>query len=396
MQEDRGPMRSEVALPKGRPWVALLASVLFLAVLVAYFAGHKPISPSGLGSLLAAIGDLLLTVVVVGVGGGIGRRLAPGDGATPVHRTAVQAALGLGCLALLVLALLWAGIFLKGVAWAALVLLAIVFGKSSLQWFASWDRLRLYRPTNRVEAAAALAVVIFLGLGLAEALAPPVHFDALVYHLELPQRFISVGSLFVPTDNLYWGLPLNGEMLYTLAMALGRTQTAAVLGFAAALLTCAGVFALGCEVGRPAAWAAVLALLVGPSLAASSGWGYVDWWAALFGFALIAVLARREPPLGIREAALAGALAGFAGGVKYTAAIALPAGFLAVLSAAPNRRGVQWVWSSWRQASSCFPWLVKNTAATGLLSTLILGQDQTSECVRRADRSVPPLHRPAR
>jgi hypothetical protein len=129
-------------------------------------------------------------------------------------------------------------------------------------------------------------------------------------------------------------------MLYTLAMELGRAETAAVLGFAAAWLTGVGVFALAAQFGRSAAWAALLALFAAPSLAASAGWGYVDWWAALFGLALIAIVLRIRISSSPRLAILAGVMAGFAAGVKYTAAIALLAGFVALVAAIPNRRGL--------------------------------------------------------
>ncbi|HKY84098.1 MAG TPA: hypothetical protein VJ160_04640 [Anaerolineales bacterium] len=363
---DERPTSGEAKASKGQRGLAALAALFFFAVLTAYFAGHKPVSPDGLRSILAAVGDLLLAAIVIGLGGGIGRRLAGHGGRNHASFLVVQAALGLGCLALLILLLLSTSLLSSASGWALVVLLLLLFGKSSLHWFGSWAALKSFRPVNWMEGAAALAVAALLGMALIEAAAPPVHFDALVYHLDLPQRFLAAHSLSTPTDNLYWGLPLTGEMLYTLAMALGRPQTATVLGFAAALLTGAGVFVLAAEFGRLAGWAALLALFAAPSLAASSGWGYVDWWAALYGFALIAIVIRVDASSPSRQAILAGAMAGFAGGVKYTAAIALPAGFMAICIAAPNRRGLRlgllFLATGLLVLS---PWLLKNAVATG-------------------------------
>jgi len=386
MQETprNAPAQGDGAAAKRRLFIAVVALLIVLAILVAYYAGHKPISLAGVSSLLAAAGDLLLATILLALGGGVGRRLAGNITASSVPFLVVQAALGLGSLALLILALLAAGLFSAPLAWGLVALLLVVFGRSSLKWISSWGSLKELRPSNAIEGAALLAVVIVLGLGLIEAAAPPLHFDALVYHLELPQRFLAGRSLLVPTDNPYWGLPLTGEMLYTLAMALGRPQTAAVVGFGAALLACVGVFALASEFGRPAGWASLLALLAGPSLAASSGWAYVDWWAALFGFALMAVVMRRDPPWQVVDAILAGTLAGFAAGVKYTAAIALPAGFFAIWAALPSRRGLRLGLAFLATGSLVLsPWLIKNLAITGSPLYPYLGGGEETAVVRQ-------------
>ena len=386
MQEIPGkaPTQGDTGAPQRRLFMAVVASLIVFAILVGYYAGHKPISVAGMSSLLAAVGDLLIATLILGLGGGVGRRLAGNLAANSIPFLVVQAALGLGCLALLILGLLSVGLFSAVLAWGLVALLLVVFGRSSLKWFSSWGSLEVFRPANAIEGAALLAVAVVLGLGLIEAAAPPVHFDALVYHLELPQRFLAGGSLSAPADNPYWGLPLTGEMLYTLAMALGRPQTAAVVGFGAALLACVGVFALASEFGRPAGWASLLALLAGPSLAASSGWAYVDWWAALFGFALIAVVLRVDSSFQIRDAILAGVLAGFAGGVKYTAAIAVPAGFLAIWAALPSRRGLRLGLVFLATGILLLsPWLIKNWVITGSPLHPYLGGGEGTSVVRQ-------------
>jgi hypothetical protein len=195
--------------PKKR-WLGVLAALIFFAVLIAYFAGHKPITPDGLRSILAALRDLLVATIVVGLGGGIGRRAAGDMVENSVVSLVVQAALGLGCLALLILAMLSVGLLSSASAWGVVVFLLLLFGKSSLRWFGSWSGLRAFRPENWMEWAAVVAVAVLLGMALAEAAAPPMHFDALVYHFDLPQRFLAAHSLSTPTDNPYWGLPLMG------------------------------------------------------------------------------------------------------------------------------------------------------------------------------------------
>jgi hypothetical protein len=182
-------------------------------------------------------------------------------------------------------------------------------------------------------------------------------------------------------------------MVYTLAAGLGRPQTAAVVGFAAAALTCAGVFALAGGIGRPAAWISLIALLTGPSIAGAAGWGYVDWWAGLFGFAVIAIILHVHETSPFRWVAVAGVMAGFAAGSKYTAALAIPAGVVAVLSASPTRRGLRFAALFLVAAMIVLlPWLLKNVAGTGTPLYPYLGAAANISPARQSAvvGSVPP------
>jgi hypothetical protein len=362
-----GPPAKEGDSLRGRWALAVLAAAAFLGVVLGYYFSHKPISASGAAAVLAVFGDVALALFLVTVAGGLGRRILGSAPPGPtVGGLVIQSALGLGVMAMSVLALLWIGVFRQPVAWLTAIVVALVSGKSSLRWLEGWRTLQEYRPKSGWERAAAVAVVLFLVPPFLEALAPPVHFDALVYHLDLPRHFLQTGSLFGPMDNLYWGLPLTGEMVYTLAAGLGRPQTAAVVGFAAAALTCVGIFALASEIGRPAGWVSLIALLSGPSIASAAGWGYVDWWAGLFGFALIAILLHVHQASPLRWVAVAGVMAGFAAGSKYTAALAIPAGLVAIVFASPTRRGLRFAVLFLVAAMTVLlPWLLKNVAGTG-------------------------------
>ena len=154
-----------------------------------------------------------------------------------------------------------------------------------------------------------------------EALAPPAAFDALVYHLTLPAEFVRQGRLFLTTWNPYWGQPLGSEMLYTWAVALGRPETAAVLGWGIGVLALIGAFGLARSFGRSAAWGALAALLAGGTTVALLGHAYAEYPAMLYGGACAIVLDgwRRDPDS--RRPLWAGALAGFAFGTKYTGAV---------------------------------------------------------------------------
>src|SRR3990172_7331648 len=118
-------MSGDARASKSQRVLGALAALLFFAVLTAYFAGHKPISPDGLRSILASIGDLLLAAVVIGLGGGIGRRGGGDSGKNIAPFLVVQAALGLGCIALLILLLLSTSLLSPASAWGLVVLLLL-------------------------------------------------------------------------------------------------------------------------------------------------------------------------------------------------------------------------------------------------------------------------------
>jgi hypothetical protein len=128
------------------------------------------------------------------------------------------------------------------------------------------------------------------------ALAPAVKWDALSYHLQLPRLYLAAGGIrFVP-ENPYWGHAQLTEMLYTLAMALHRAETAAVLGWGIAVLLLLGVIGFSEErlsrmqpAAQPGAagWVAVAALMAGYSLRTLQGAAYTDLFSALIGLAAL-------------------------------------------------------------------------------------------------------------
>ncbi|MGH2606298.1 MAG: hypothetical protein ACRDG5_06870, partial [Anaerolineales bacterium] len=112
--------------------------------------------------------------------------------------------------------------------------------------------------------------------------------------------------------------------------------------------------------------AAVAALLAGETIAASLGWAYADWLAALHGMALVGLLDTvREKPSDA-PVACAGLAAGFAFGSKLTAGAAIPIGAIALFAVAGPRPRLRWlVIYATCAFGAGIPWLVKNLVATG-------------------------------
>ena len=102
-------------------------------------------------------------------------------------------------------------------------------------------------------ATGCLALVIF-GFTLLTALAPPLKFDALVYHLALPRQYLLAGRMDYVPQIMFWGMPQTAEMLYTWAMSLGGEPAAVVTGWLVGLVALFGLLGLiarstGCRTG---------------------------------------------------------------------------------------------------------------------------------------------------
>ena len=348
-------------------WLGAVALALLFLILAGYYAAHKPIAPDNVRAILLTARDLMVAGALVAIGGGIGRRFVPNPHVSQAATLTLQAAFGLAWMGLGALLVGSLGGATPGVARAAILVLGVVFARSAWRWCMAWrGRVEALAAEGRAAKAAFAFTGVLLALALLEAAAPPVHFDTLVYHLELPSRFLAQRSFALVAENPYWGLPLMGEALYAWALALGRLQTAAVLGWMATALTLAGVVGLGGSWAKPAGWVGMLALLGGISLSASPGWGYVDWWAALFAIGLLVALDThcRVPSRSL--ALLGGLMAGFACGVKYTAWLVIPAGFLAYCVGQRSRRGLLHAGIFAAAAVMvALPWVLKNTLATG-------------------------------
>lgn len=360
------------------------------ALVVGYYVFHKPINPE------IALG-LTLVVLRLGVGlgliilaGGLGRvvlriwlREPAPDG---LDWNAVALALGIGLLAPGVLLAGLIGAYRTWIGWIAFIVLFVLLRRSAVAWLQQWKRLpELARGGGRITVVlAGLSAAIVL-IGLVGALAPPVKYDALVYHLALPRLYVLNGRFEYTPLVMYWGWPQTCEMLYTWAILLAGESAALVAGWAFGLVALAGLLDFSAaRLGKTAAWVSLAALLTGASLASALAWGYVDWLVMLMSLAWLVVLAawRGKPD---RCLAMAGLISGLAFGVKYTAGLLALFGMVWLayrsLDVLPGRQPGGNPTQSWRDVlrrtalggmwfglpafAAALPWLVKNWVATG-------------------------------
>ncbi|MDD5657476.1 MAG: hypothetical protein PHF00_09520, partial [Elusimicrobia bacterium] len=236
---------------------------------------------------------------------------------------------------------------------------------------ADWRRGGLWRLRPRRPAA---PDAFFGGLFLAfwfywfrYDFVPETSFDALEYHLGLPQLYLLAGRIFPTPENSYSGIPNLPSMIYGWTLALdpsgilaGMLHGCATLGIAAAFM------GLSRRLGRPRAGPLAAALFITTpvvmieSIRISVGLE----WAMLELAALTAFLAMLERPA---WAWPAGALLGMAMASKYPAWL-LPLAYAAAWWALRRRRDAElrappprsWAVFSASALAVVLPWALKN------------------------------------
>ncbi len=369
---------------ENRTWLVLTISLTWLLLVsLAYVYTHKAISPE----MLLAVGKntwiLALAFLLLGLCGGLGREilrlvshphpdpLPPGGEGQGEGGAFLALAIGLGVFSLLVLLV---GVFITANGWAFGLLTLALLAWLWRQVVAFWQQVgRDWRglfPAQGAEKALAFFAGLILLLNLSVALAPPLTFDALVYHLTLPLRYLQQGQITYIPDIMFWGMPQLAEMHYLVMLALGGESAPAVLGWLLGGLT---LLALGDylrqKFDRPAAWFAIAALLSGFTLSRLLGAAYLEWFLLFYALVWWQLLEKVYTGAGGRVDVLwFGVVAGLALSLKYTAGVLVLLGGLALLF----RPGGDWR----RNFSQAFlfgalatlvslPWWVKNFAFTG-------------------------------
>jgi hypothetical protein len=320
---------------------ALLLAVFALFVLYNWAHIDRITDMTAALRLGGALLDALTAFAITAAAGGIGRWLLLRldrrlplalDGLTRAERIALEAGLGLGAIALLTLTAGLIGLFIPRALLAGLAAIALLTRRALAGWLRDLRALiEAIRPRGRWEWLGALLAAAALTSAFFTAAAPPVHWDALTYHLVGIQRAIASGRISAHADNFYLGFPENVEMIFGLAVGLfGRFTAAAFVHYGFGLigaLATAGVAAR--YLGRRGGWTALALLFSAYNFALLFGWPYVDLGAFAYGALLLIAASRWRDTGGRGWLIVMGAAVGLALGVKYTAG-AIGASALAV------------------------------------------------------------------
>ena len=213
-----------------------------------------------------------------------------------------------------------------------------------------------------------LALVAFpAALGFVYATLPPVFYDALVYHLGLPNLYLADGSLIYPETFALAGYPQNAELIFTPALAAGGEVAVRLTGFLLTLLAALILRRIALDrFGRAAGNLAYLLVVSQWFFSFQAVFLKVDLIGAFFLLGAFAAILDGAGSGETRPWIVGGLLAGLAVGVKF--ANLVPVGLAAV--------SLPWILGSTQRVKHAVlmlavalavasPWMVRNTIHRG-------------------------------
>lgn len=346
--------------------LTVIAALAWLFVVVfSYYISHKPFALENAAALGSAMGDVVVMVALFLFACSLGQFLLRSSTfASPLEGLVFSTGLGLALISFATLASGLIGVLHPFVFWLALGLGLFLLRN---QVCAVINILRALRHPAETRFERFLIVFILFSVGVAVlfSLLPPTAWDAQTYHLPIAKTAIEHGRISAPGDNPYFSYPSLVEMLFLAAMVLKGDVAAQLIHVGFLILLLAAMLAYAQRLFNARVGWLACALLVGvPSLLTVSTYAYVDLALAFFSFAAFYALMCAGQANGTRWYVLAGALAGMAMGVKYTAVIV------------PCAMAVLLVWRRQSSLTQCgsfaaftalfaSPWYLRNLAFTG-------------------------------
>ncbi len=353
--------------------LTLVIALFWLLIVVGgYYLIHSPLPEGMLLPVLQSLWVILSGVMLVSLAGGIGFFVLRGNCLPGLVRGVVQAAMGLGVIALFILLL---GTLWRINTYFVLFLVPfflVVYQRGVRGWYHTWQKElpKFWMEGGKTQRMLMVMIGGIFLLTLLVALAPPIKYDALNYHLTLPKAYLQNQKI----SDLPWlvmsGMPQTTEMLYVAAYAMGGESTPLVMNWMFGVLVVAGLVGfLSDRINPLAGWVGAAAMLSGFTLASALAWGYVGWLSALFGLCALVFIDQFYREGGSQRSALAaGIFAGLAFSTKYPAGVILACGGVA-LSWAVFRLKQKWWPVAWRFGVGgllfSVPWLGKNFIFTG-------------------------------
>lgn len=331
-----------------------------------YYVVHKPFGGENVLAIVNALGDVLVAGALFALAAALGRRVTRAVAFTaPLEAIVFQTGLGLGLISFTTFALGLVGLLNRILFWLLLLLAAFLLRG---EWLSLWRALRTIQLpiASRFERALALFIAASLGLAFLVALTPTLGWDAQLYHLLEGKIALAQGRITAPPDILSLSDPSLVEMLYLAAMALKDDGAAAPIHFGFTLLTLGALFAFSQRFfSTRAGWMASALLLAVPSFLLLSTWPYNDAALAFYAFGALYAAVSVKEKLEASWLILAGAFAGLALGMKYTALV-IPLALIVVLWFSRKRLSfVRWGWVLIPCALAAAPWYLRNLAFMG-------------------------------
>lgn len=249
---------------------------------------------------------------------------------------------------------------------AASCLAALVLEAPRLR--ASWSTFRGTLTERRVPALFAL---LFLAAPALAAFGPNPGWDALTYHLAVPERYLFANGIVVTPFSVFSAFPHATGMLYLLAQFLDGPALAQWVHLEFGVLTAWLAWRMARDASPRAGWLALAALAACPLFAWELGVAYADLSATFYTLLAIRIYAEAAPEHDTRALVAAGVFAGAAAACRYpswplvpilVACLWLPGSPVAVGSRARLRASIMLGLGALLPLA---PWLVRNAAFTG-------------------------------
>ncbi len=317
-------------------------------------------------SMLSLLASLLVVAAALGAGALVLAATHTLNGRPTAERLAMAFALGTGVLG-------WLGFFaaLGGlVDRLSLILICVAMapGVILLKGRSAASPALRFDAWARILLAAIATVMVF---NLLEGLSPPADADSLAYHFALPKLFLAKGRLVFVPRAADGAIPLLQQMTYMTALGIGGERALTLWSMFGGWGAAALVYAISRR-HLDVNWSLVVALvfLTTPAVVYGAGNGQVEVTNAMFTLAAAVAVADALATGRIGYAVVAGLLAGFFAGSKYTGlAVAFSLGLTvlfqrrwlahgAALSTAFLIAGGQWyAWNWWNTGDPLFPML---------------------------------------
>lgn len=342
---------------------------LLIAFLGSVYA-HKSFSVDEISGVLLSIWRTCIAITIISIAGGIGylTKISKLD-LHPFTLAMLTAAFGCGIMGIGVL-IVGATIGINLLLWAILILLGILLRKQIFLWWNYLQPITTYgHNTSKFGKTILFLTIIILSCEYIKALAPPLQFDALTYHLAIPKIYLEMGRIVYVPENMFWGMPQQIEMLYTLSMLIGNNQAAPILGWWLCILTLLGLIGFVEKIfSRNAALVAVASLMCAFGITRLISSGYVEWATMLFGLATSICLTQWIISKDKSLLLMAGIFSGMAIGTKYTAGVIFLSGMVVILlfqKTYPPKQTLKYLILFGATTSALtLPWLIKNMVAT--------------------------------